>query len=66
MTPDARRAFAALLLKDKALAAEVEILPSVRAEFEGTTRHPDREKGWAALEAALEQPLRPANDNRRP
>ncbi|MEM1267464.1 MAG: hypothetical protein AAGI50_15760 [Pseudomonadota bacterium] len=67
LDPDDRIAFEADMAADPAVAAEVDVMRAVRAEFEERAEAPDAVAGWRRLEMAIEaDKRRPANENRAP
>ena len=51
---------------DATLAGEVAVMRSVQAELAEGPKMPDPDQGWTRLLAAINEPARPANENRRP
>ena len=64
-SPDNAR-FEEEMAADKSLAAEVALMRSVRAQLASGPKMPDPDQGWARLSDAIGEPMRPANENRKP
>lgn len=66
MTPAARDRFEADMAANAALAAEVEVLRSVRAALASGPAHENKDAVWARLSLSIDQTSGPANFNRAP
>lgn len=64
LTPDRRAAFEAEMAQDASLAAEVELLRSVRAELAQAPKHENAAVVWDRLSAEFDATPLTANDNR--
>lgn len=66
LSPDDRAAFKQAMAEDAVLAAEVDVMRSVRAQLATGPEHDQAEAVWNRLSASIGQDGRPANENRIP
>ena len=66
LAPADRVQFEKAMANDKSLAAEVDLMRSVRAELEAGPAHENADAVWDRLSATIDPPPQTANDNRRP
>ena len=61
-----RAAFEDEMARDASLAAEVDVMRSIRAELASAPRHENADAVWDRLSAEIDAAPKAANDNRRP
>lgn len=66
LTPEDRAAFETAMAGDTSLAAEVDILRSVRADLQSAPKHPDAEAVWDRISIGIDRETQPANVNQAP
>lgn len=66
LAPADRAQFEKAMAQDKPLAAEVDLMRSVRAELEAGPSHENADAVWNKLSAVIDPTPQTANDNRKP
>lgn len=66
LPPVGREQFEKAMAKDKSLAAEVDLMRSVRAELKAGPTHKNEDAVWDKLSATIDPAPQHANENRRP
>lgn len=66
LAPADRAQFENAMAKDTSLAAEVDLMRSVRAELKAAPTHENADAVWDKLSATIDPAPQTANDNRRP